>query len=71
MSGATEGKRLGTAGYSYDFVARLFAPLLERLGKLAEVKRPDAEYAGPDRQRPGRKIGSRSSSVFAPFKTPS
>lgn len=38
-SGATEGNRLGTAGYSYDFVARLFAPLLERLGKLVEIKK--------------------------------
>ena len=37
-SGATEGSRLGTAGYSYDFVARLFTPLLQRLGKLVEVK---------------------------------
>jgi glycosyltransferase involved in cell wall biosynthesis len=46
MSGATEGNRLGTAGYSYDFVARLFAPLLERLGKLVEVKRPNAELPG-------------------------
>jgi glycosyltransferase involved in cell wall biosynthesis len=46
MSGATEGNRLGTAGYSYDFVARLFAPLLERLGKLVEVKRPKTEIAG-------------------------
>ena len=41
MSGATEGKRLGTAGYSYDFVARLFAPMLERLGKVAQVKGPE------------------------------
>jgi glycosyltransferase involved in cell wall biosynthesis len=43
MSGATEGNRLGTAGYSYDFVARLFAPMLGRLGKLVEVKRPKTE----------------------------
>ena len=37
-SGATGGRRLGTAGYSYDFVAKLFAPLLERLGKLVEIR---------------------------------
>jgi hypothetical protein len=43
MSGATEGNRLGTAGYSYDFVARLFAPLLERLGKVIEIKKPNVE----------------------------
>ncbi len=43
MSGATEGNRLGTAGYSYDFVARLFAPLLERLGKVIEIKQPNVE----------------------------
>jgi len=43
MSGATEGNRLGTAGYSYDFVARLFAPLLERLGKVIEIKKPSVE----------------------------
>jgi glycosyltransferase involved in cell wall biosynthesis len=46
MSGATEGKRLGTAGYSYDFVARLFAPMLEQLGKVVEVKRPHTELPG-------------------------
>ncbi|MEN6558717.1 MAG: hypothetical protein ABFC54_11110, partial [Thermoguttaceae bacterium] len=33
-SGATGGRRIGTAGYSYDFVAKLFAPLFQRLGKL-------------------------------------
>ena len=45
-SGATEGsRRLGTAGYSYDFVARLFAPLLERLGKLVAVQNPQAELS--------------------------
>jgi glycosyltransferase involved in cell wall biosynthesis len=42
-SGATEGNRLGTAGYSYDFVARLFTPLLERLGKVIEVKSAPAD----------------------------
>jgi glycosyltransferase involved in cell wall biosynthesis len=37
-SGAPQGRKLGTAGYSYDFVARLFAPLLQRWGKLVEVR---------------------------------
>ncbi len=37
-SGATKGQRLGTPGYSYDFVAKLFAPLFERLGKYTEVE---------------------------------
>ena len=37
-SGATHGKRLGTAGYSYDFVAGLFAPLFERLGPLVQIR---------------------------------
>ncbi len=44
-SGATEGSRLGTAGYSYDFVARLFAPLLRRLGKVVEVRNPRSELS--------------------------
>jgi glycosyltransferase involved in cell wall biosynthesis len=30
MSGSTEGRNLGTAGYSYDFVASLFAELLSQ-----------------------------------------
>jgi glycosyltransferase involved in cell wall biosynthesis len=37
-SGAPQGRKLGTAGYSYDFVARLFTPLLQRWGKLVEVR---------------------------------
>jgi hypothetical protein len=37
-SGAIHGKRLGTSGYSYDFVAGLFAPLFERLGPLVQMR---------------------------------
>ncbi|MEN6404935.1 MAG: glycosyltransferase [Thermoguttaceae bacterium] len=44
-SGATEGRRLGTAGYSYDFVAKLFAPLFRRLGKLTEIQDPRSDLA--------------------------
>ena len=40
MSGATSGKNLGTSGYSYDFVARLFWPLLERWGPVIPVPDP-------------------------------
>lgn len=34
-SGAPRGKNLGTAGYSYDFVVRLFEPLLRQCGTVA------------------------------------
>jgi glycosyltransferase involved in cell wall biosynthesis len=37
-SGATEGRNLGSAGYSYDFVARQFLPLLQRMGEVAVVE---------------------------------
>lgn len=37
-TGADTGRNLGTAGYSYDFVARLFEPLLRRWGKLIEIR---------------------------------
>ncbi len=40
MTGSTEGRNLGTAGYSYDFVARLFSPLLERWGEVIPVPQP-------------------------------
>ncbi|MGH7227491.1 MAG: hypothetical protein ACRELF_30125, partial [Gemmataceae bacterium] len=33
------GKRLGAPGYSYDIVARLFLPLLERWGEVVPVPR--------------------------------
>ncbi len=40
MTGATTGNNLGTAGYSYDFVAQLFIPLLSRFGKVIPVPQP-------------------------------
>jgi glycosyltransferase involved in cell wall biosynthesis len=40
-SGVTDGgNRLGSPGYSYDFVAHQFVPLLQRLGKVIEVGNP-------------------------------
>ncbi|MBL9081549.1 MAG: glycosyltransferase [Planctomycetales bacterium] len=41
MTGATEGKNLGIAGYSHDFVARLFGQMLERWGKVIPVPKPE------------------------------
>ncbi|MCA9120499.1 MAG: glycosyltransferase [Planctomycetaceae bacterium] len=40
MTGSTEGKNLGTAGYSHDFVAKLFGELLSRWGKVVFVPDP-------------------------------
>lgn len=40
MTGATSGKNLGTAGYSYDFVAQLFIPLLSQFGEVIPVPDP-------------------------------
>jgi glycosyltransferase involved in cell wall biosynthesis len=36
-SHAAQGRNLGSAGYSYDFVVRQFAPLLAQCGDLVEV----------------------------------
>lgn len=38
FKGATAGKGLGTAGYSYEFVRQLFLPLLKRWGEVIFVK---------------------------------
>ena len=40
MTGSTEGRNLGIAGYSHDFVARAFVPLLERYGEVRAVVDP-------------------------------
>lgn len=40
MTGSTEGKNLGIAGYSHDFVAKLFSQLLSRWGKVVHVPNP-------------------------------
>jgi len=45
MLGAPDGKNLGAPGYSHEFVARLFRPLLERFGTVREVR-----HAGHDLQ---------------------
>ena len=41
MTGSTEGRNLGTPGYSHDFVARAYAPLLKQFGEVRVV--PDAK----------------------------
>ena len=38
MLGGPEGHNLGAPGYSHDFVARLFRPILERWGEVIEVR---------------------------------
>ncbi len=38
MLGAPDGRNLGAPGYSHEFVARLFRPLLERLGTVREIR---------------------------------
>jgi hypothetical protein len=38
MLGGPEGQNLGAPGYSHDFVARLFRPILERWGEVIEVR---------------------------------
>jgi hypothetical protein len=38
MLGAPEGRNLGAPGYSHDFVAKLFRPILERWGDVIEVR---------------------------------
>jgi hypothetical protein len=43
MTGSTEGHNLGMAGYSHDFVARLFMPLLEQWGEVMAVPNPQQE----------------------------
>ncbi len=42
-TGATRGRNLGTPGYSYDIVAELFCPLLERWGGVVRVGRSPRE----------------------------
>jgi glycosyltransferase involved in cell wall biosynthesis len=42
-TGAARGKNLGTPGYSYDIVAALYVPLLERWGEVVLVGRDSRE----------------------------
>lgn len=37
------GSNLGTPGYSYEFVTRLFVPLLQRWGEVIEIARPERD----------------------------
>jgi hypothetical protein len=41
MTGSTEGKNLGIAGYSYDFVAKLFSELMSQWGTVIPVPVPE------------------------------
>src|SRR5262245_28891254 len=55
-SHAAKGRNLGSAGYSYDFVVRQFAPLLAQCGDLVEVP-PDRRAindAAEQQRRSGR-----------------
>jgi glycosyltransferase involved in cell wall biosynthesis len=42
-SGATAGRNLGTAGYSYDFVVKLFEPLLRQCGRYELIATPEKD----------------------------
>src|SRR5579863_3583655 len=42
-SGATAGRNLGSAGYSYDFVVQLFEPLFRQCGEFQLVENPETE----------------------------
>ncbi len=42
-TGAVGGNNLGKPGYSYDFLASQYLPLLEQLGEVVRVKDPRAE----------------------------
>ena len=59
MLGAPSGRNLGAAGYSHEFVARLFRPLLERFGAVREIRDPrrDLQAAVDDCIRRGQQIG--------------
>jgi glycosyltransferase involved in cell wall biosynthesis len=49
-SRAAEGRNLGSAGYSYDFVVRQFLPLLRKCGPVAELP-PDARAVDHEAER--------------------
>jgi hypothetical protein len=40
MLGAPDGRNLGAPGYSHEFVARLFKPLLAEWGEVVDIKDP-------------------------------
>lgn len=45
MLGAPDGRNLGAPGYSHEFVARLFRPLLGRWGRVVDIKDPRRDLA--------------------------
>jgi hypothetical protein len=57
MLGAPDGKNLGAPGYSHEFVARLFKPLLERCGPVRDIRncRRDLQPAVDDCIRRGKR----------------
>jgi len=56
FKGATVGKGLGTAGYSYEFVRQLFAPLMKRWGEVVFVKNAVREVEPVGRQMRDRNL---------------
>jgi hypothetical protein len=57
MLGGPDGRNLGAPGYSHEFVARLFRPLLERMGPVSEIRdaRRDLQAAVDGCLRRGRR----------------
>jgi hypothetical protein len=45
MLGAPDGRNLGAPGYSHEFVARLFKPLLAQWGCVVDIKDPHRQLA--------------------------
>jgi glycosyltransferase involved in cell wall biosynthesis len=45
MLGAPDGRNLGAPGYSHEFVARLFRPLLSRWGRVVDIRDPRRQLA--------------------------
>jgi hypothetical protein len=45
MLGAPDGRNLGAPGYSHEFVARLFRPLLAEWGRVTDIKDPRRHLA--------------------------
>ncbi|MEN6405242.1 MAG: hypothetical protein ABFC77_02100 [Thermoguttaceae bacterium] len=54
LTDSPNGKNLGCPGYSYDFVVRLFAPLLEQWGELTVVAAEDVDRAVAEARLRGR-----------------
>ena len=67
MTGATEGKNLATAGYSHDFVAKLFSQVLSRWGEVIPVPNPKKNLEAAAREARGRGLDPVHLSVL-PFQ---